>query len=133
MPRINAANRGIVLLLVLGMLLVVIALANVFLNIILNQSFFTHHQTTRIQAYYAAQAGINYAIERLRSGSYTIGTHCLPGPPCPCEVSFSSDDFLPRSIVNYRACITIRQPGPGCVPPGGSLACVSAKADYTPP
>lgn len=132
MPRINAANRGIVLLLVLGMLLVVIALANVFLNIILNQSFFTHHQTSRIQAYYAAQSGINYALERLRNGSWVAGINCPA--VSPCQHNFAYGDFLPDVIVGRSVSIVIiRQPGPGCVPPGGSLACVSAKADYTPP
>lgn len=62
-------QKGVVLLLVLGTLLVVIILANVVLSIVSSQSRLTHHQVSRIQAYYASQAAVNYALEKLRLGS----------------------------------------------------------------
>jgi len=62
-------KKGIALFMVLGTLLVVTTLAFVILNIILSHPRLTQHQVGRIQAYYAAQAGINYAIEKLRLGA----------------------------------------------------------------
>ena len=59
-------RRGFALYLVLAVLLVVVILANVILNLITSQSKLTHHQVKRIQAYYAAQAGVQYALENLR-------------------------------------------------------------------
>lgn len=55
---------------VLATLMIVIVLANVMLNIMSSQSRLTHHQVSRIQAYYAAQAGMNYALEMLRIGTW---------------------------------------------------------------
>ena len=69
-------KRGIVLFIVLGTLLVVVSLATVILSLILSHSRLTHHQTSRIQAYYAALAGMNYALERLRSGD----VNWIPSP-----------------------------------------------------
>src|SRR3989338_8459923 len=62
-------KRGVVLFIVLGTLLVVVSLATVILSLILSHARLTHHQTSRIHAYYAALAGMNYAIEKLRVGT----------------------------------------------------------------
>jgi len=62
-------NKGIVLFMVLGTILVIVILANVILGIITNQSRITHHQVSRIQAFYAAQAGVNYAREMIRTNN----------------------------------------------------------------
>lgn len=62
----SKGKKGIALFIVLGTLLIVIILANIILNFMLSQSRLTHHQVSRIQAQYAAQAGINYALEKLR-------------------------------------------------------------------
>lgn len=61
--------------------MVVATLSTVILRIILTQSRLTHHQVSRIQAQYAAKAGIVYALNKLRknddvnwpsTGEYTI-------------------------------------------------------------
>ena len=111
---------------VLGMLLIVVALAGVILNIIRSQARFTHHQASRIQAYYASQAGINYAIEMLRTGGWVINTHCLPPGGC-----LLTDPDFPAAVASVNI---IRPRGtPDCpntpVPPGG--ACISTTATYT--
>jgi Tfp pilus assembly protein PilX len=120
-------KKGVVLLIVLGTLLVVASLATVILSLILSHARLTHHQTSRIQAYYAAMAGVNYALEQLRTGSCTAGSPCTMPP-------FASDDFKPASIVGNSISITIISAGSaGCLSPpapaGG--ACVSATANYT--
>lgn len=76
MPKILSCKRGIVLFITLGMLLVVMALANVILSIISSQSRLTHHQASRIQAYYASQAAVNYTLEKLRTGD----ANWIPSP-----------------------------------------------------
>lgn len=67
-------NKGVVLFIVLSIILVVVALANVILVLIASQSRLTQHQVGRIQASYAAQAGMNYAIEMLRTGGWSPPT-----------------------------------------------------------
>ncbi|MDD5347746.1 MAG: hypothetical protein PHT59_03940 [Candidatus Omnitrophica bacterium] len=59
-------NRGVALYFVLAILLVVVILANIILSFITSQTRLSTHQVKRIQAYYAAQAGVNYALEQLR-------------------------------------------------------------------
>lgn len=76
MFKIRFNKKGVVLVIVLGTLLVVVSLATVILSIILSQARLTHHQTSRIQAYYATQAGMNYALEKLRLGD----VNWIPSP-----------------------------------------------------
>ena len=122
-------KKGVVLFIVLGMLLVVASLATVILSLILSHSRLTHHQTSRIQAYYASMAGINYGLEKLRTGSWTAGTYTM---------TFADGDFKPSILVNptNRVTITIRQPQSTnplnpCYNPPGNSACVSTTATYT--
>ncbi len=49
--------------------MVVVTLATVILRIISSQSRLTHHQVSRIQAQYAAKAGVVYALEQLRKNT----------------------------------------------------------------
>lgn len=64
----KAAEKGVVLLIVLGTVLVISVLTTALLAIIYNQSRLTHHQVSRIKAYYAAIGIMNYAQEQLRKG-----------------------------------------------------------------
>ncbi|MFH0827795.1 MAG: hypothetical protein V1919_01350 [Candidatus Omnitrophota bacterium] len=59
-------KKGVALFLVLAILFGVILMSGVVLNLITSQSKLTDHQVKRMQAYYAAQAGINYGFEQLR-------------------------------------------------------------------
>jgi len=63
-------SKGIALYMVLAVLLIVVIFGSIILNLIHNQSRLTHHQIKRIQAYYAAQAGITYALEAIRLNDY---------------------------------------------------------------
>ena len=64
MPDSN--RKGVLLFIVIGTIIIVATLSTVILRIILSQSRLTHHQVTRIQSQYAAKAGVNYALDKLR-------------------------------------------------------------------
>jgi len=61
-------KKGMVLLFVLATFLIVACLAAVIISIISMNARIVYHQTSRIQAYYAALAGMNVAIEKVRIG-----------------------------------------------------------------
>jgi len=84
----NINNKGIALYLVLAVLLIVIIFANIVLSVISSQSRLTHHKVRRIQAYYAAQGGINAALEGLKAND----TAWVPDP-----------DTLPRTVTICRS------------------------------
>jgi len=138
-----SGKKGMVLYMVLASILVALVLASSILNLILSQSRFSHHQTSRVQAYYAALAGANYAFERLRSGNQpscwpaspsTDTTHyiCKSVGSCtagPCDLN---DDSLPHSVsqVNITVCGTCAPPTCCGTGPSGTLK-ISSKATYT--
>jgi len=127
MPSKN--KKGVILIIVIGTIIVIATLSTVILRIILSQSRLTHHQISRIQSQYAAKAGINYALEKLRknddtnwpaTGEYTI-TMYRSGASAP---NFNEPD-LPSSI--DRVEITVYAPGTGT----SGTRKISAKAFYT--
>jgi len=129
-------KKGIALIIVIGLLFVVSSLTVVILSIILTNSRLTYHQTGRIQAYYAAMAGVNYGLEKLRIGSWVVGTkpaECSGSPAAyTCTTLFDDGDFNPPVLVNPTngVTITIKSAGADCPAPLGG-ACVSATADYS--
>lgn len=123
------AKKGIALVMVLGTLLVVVILAVIILNIILSHSRLTQHQVGRIQAYYAAMAGINYALEQLRTGNWPAGNYTW---------TFDAGDFRPSSIVTNSISITIMSAGqdpdgPGPAPSFPGIAPIIVTVVYTTP
>lgn len=136
----NYGKRGIVLFIVLGMLLIVVALAGVILNIVNSQARLTHHQASRIQAYYVAQAGMIYAAERLRTAAWTFSdtsNSCPVGTPC-----IVTDNQFPGSIgsfdgsANRQFRIVFCPAGTTCNnnpcnPPAGISFCIQATTVYT--
>lgn len=92
-------NKGVILFVVLFSLLIVVILTFAILEIIINQSRLTLNQLTRIQAYYATLAGMNLALENLRTGIWTAsGTYTL----CcgiGCNVNDCSIPWTVRMIV----------------------------------
>lgn|SRR3989338_9020587 len=128
-------KRGVALLMVLGTVLVVVILANVIIAIISSQSRLTHHQVSRIQAYYAAQAGMNYALEMLRRPNGWTQNSCPPNNPCSL-----SDSNFPPSIVNREVSIVFCPRGQTCtpltttcIPPAGINFCINITSTYTGP
>lgn len=136
MFKVRINKKGIVLFIVLGVVLITATLAAVVINLVLSHYRFTHHQFSRIQAYYASMAGINYAIEMLRIGPVAggwVSTDCPSPGGCPIP----NDSQLPPSIQQPILIILTPScaPGPGCncptppAPAGG--ACISARTVYT--
>lgn len=128
----NRLAKGVALFMVLGTIIIVITLASIILTIVSSQSRFTHHQVSRIQAYYAALAGVNYAIEKLRLGNdscwsttTTVSyqrTICRSGCTGVCNVN--EQDF-PLSVSQVD--ITVGPPGSGI----SGTRQISAMATYT--
>jgi Tfp pilus assembly protein PilX len=113
MLKSKSARRGVALFIVLGTILIVVILANVVLNIILSQSRLTHHQISRIRAYYAGLAGMNYALEQLRTGAWVYSSNYCIGNLAAGHCS----GFPPPRVVNdpempYEARINIDAPDP---------------------
>ena len=63
-------KKGAILFIVLAVILVVVILSGVILSIISSQSRLTHHQVSRIKAYYASRGVMNYALEMLRTNAW---------------------------------------------------------------
>ncbi|MBM3249842.1 MAG: hypothetical protein FJZ09_03220 [Candidatus Omnitrophica bacterium] len=126
----DRGEKGIALFLVLGTLLVVIILTNVILVLMSSQSRLTHHQVSRIQAYYASMAGVNYAYDQLRKQLINV-------PPSSATTVTLHDENFPGSIVNKDVTIVIATEGYNfpdgttCVPAGGSSHCIRSTATYT--
>mgnify|MGYP001608167276 CR=1 FL=1 len=106
MTKLRIRQKGVIMYLVLVSVLMTIVLAGIILNIITSNARFSHHQVSRVQAYYAAMAGVNYAVERLRSGSEAScwpatgiisRKICRTGGTC-ISVCDPIDDTLPPSI-----------------------------------
>lgn len=118
-------KKGIAILLVLLVILIIVLLANIILVLISSHYRFTQHQVTRIQAYYAGWAGVNYAMEKIRDGNYTVGVSCLPPGGC----SLTDLDF--PNTVTYVGIYIIPVGGVGCeFSPGGSQACLKVRTSY---
>jgi Tfp pilus assembly protein PilX len=120
------SHRGITLILILAIILAVVFLANIALVLIRSQFRLTHHQVSRIQAFYAAQAGTNYALEKLRTNDpdwTTPGTHRLCRG-CTAVGDINEPD-LPYSIQYVD--ITVGAPGSGI----GPTREITATARYT--
>ena len=97
-----AKQNGVALFMVLGTLLIVVILANIALTIISSQARLTHHQVSRIQAYYAGQAALNIAFEKLRKGEWATDTYTL------CKSGCSVND----TDIPYPVSIQINDPDP---------------------
>ena len=130
-------NKAMAMLLVLVTIAVVMLLANIVLSTVVSQSRLTHHQVSRIQAYYAAQAGINYALDKLRRQDDTINWPIPASDEAAytrricrnCVAPDIAELKLPLSINSVSVKVTPAGTA-NCNPPAGIPVCVSATADY---
>ena len=86
-------KKGIALFVVIGVIMLVTLAANTILNVILSQTRLARHETGRIQAFYAAKAGIYHAIDRL---SREDPPYC---PANSCQYPLV-DAAFPNSIIS---------------------------------
>jgi Tfp pilus assembly protein PilX len=135
MPNNN--RKGVILFIVLAVIILVVSLSTVILRIMLSQASLTHHQVSRIQAQYVARAGVIYAAEMLRTGSWTFSPVNSCPNSSPCVVS---DTNFPTSVVNQQARVifcpsgsTCQYSSSPCSPPTGSNFCINSTAVFTPP
>jgi len=137
MSKYLHSKKGVAIFMVLATIMIVVVLANVVLAIISNQSRITRHEVGRVQAYYAAQAGLVFALERLRNGSWTYsGTNSCPnGTPC----LITDNGFAPYVVGNQVAVIfcasgsscSVGTSIVSCNPPSGINFCVQSFVNYT--
>jgi len=136
MFEIQLNKKGVVFFTVLITLLIVVTLAGVVVRTILNNARLTNHQISRAQAYYAGMAGINYASQMIRAGSWVVGTNCTSG--CSIKTLFDSNDFKPPIfatstndiVVTINASQSTNSSAPCYNSPNGA-ACVSVSVNYT--
>jgi Tfp pilus assembly protein PilX len=140
------ASRGVALLVVIVTILVLVILANIIINYMLSQSRLTHHNVSRIQAYYASMAGVNLAYDKLRrnndaawprpaaAASYVrcierVANDCVAVAVTNCGTPLV-DPAFPISV----RCIVITVSGAGgdCNPPAGSTYCINSQTHYAP-
>lgn len=133
---IHKGNKGIVLFIVMMTLLIVVILANIILQLMANQSRLTHHQISRIQAYYAGFGAGNYAFDKIRRNDPDWPLPAL-GHSYPrklCRVAGSGCDIiepdLPVSISDVTITVSSRGVN-NCNPPGDTPYCITSTATYT--
>jgi len=131
MIELKKNNKGIALLIVLTTVLLVVILANIVLTVILSHSRLTRHQLNRTQAYYATQAGMNYALEQLRIGRAAGGWESQPNNNCPAPngCPLPPDPQLPASVQSVN--IILWPPGPGAPPTcNPDFTCIQIVTQY---
>ena len=123
----NRDKKGMILFIVIGIIMVVVILTTVILGAASNHARLTHHQVSRIQAQYAAKAGVIYALDKLRRNDDAAcvsagGWIMRKSGPAACVVI---EPALPNSISQVD--ITVGAPGLGV----SGTRKVSATANYT--
>jgi Tfp pilus assembly protein PilX len=132
----NCDKRGVLVFIVLGVIMVVVILSTVTLRIVASHSRLTHHQVSRIQAQYAAKAGVIYALDKLRrnddgvcwppSGPFPYTRIMRSSVPAACVVIEAA---LPTSVSQVD--ITVNDPTASDLP-GTQKVSATATFTYTP-
>jgi len=92
-----------VLVLVIGILVVIFALALLATMVMTQEARIAEHKIRRIRAFFAAQAGMVYAMEQLRNGNDPSGTPAFyigqnivgypPGTGLGVDIEYSPTDI----------------------------------------
>jgi hypothetical protein len=139
MFKIRHNKKGVMLFIVLGMLLIVAIMIGGILGFVSSSLRKTYHQVRRIKAYYAAQAGLNCAIYKIRqgewdtAGSYKICSRWKIGGATPepwPECNFTDYDLPFNVTISVSDADSASCPSPPA-PLGGF--CINATVDYTTP
>jgi len=123
-------SRGVALFITLAAVAIVVILANVVLNIMSSQNRLTHHQVSRVRAYYAAQAGMVYTLEMLKSGTWVASPSSIKYA-ChrSCIDAVTSSYTIPTDAdIPYNIQVTIYPRGTGGI---SGTTRVDVKTDYT--
>ena len=112
-------RKGIILLIVLGLVLVLSLLAWMAAQFMTQEAYQNEHKIRRIQAFFAAQAGVVHAIEKLRNNQYAS---------FPANETISLGDGTQR-YYPYEVIIDVGDVGTGL----SNTQLVTATVDYTAP
>ena len=112
-------RKGVILLIVLGLVLVLSLLAWITAQFMTQQAYQSEHKIRRIQAFFAAQAGAVHAIEKLRNNQY---------PSFPVTETIYFGDSTQR-YYPYQVTIDVGDIGTGL----NNTQLVTATVDYTAP
>ena len=84
-------KKGVVLVVVIGVMLVIFTLAVAALFLMTQESRIAEHKIKRTKAFFAAQAGMVYALEQLRNGNPIVSPHSVnstvPTPGYPINAN----------------------------------------------
>ena len=132
MPNCN--KNGVIFFVVISVVMIAALLAITVLRVVSNQARLTHHQLSRIQAQYAAKAGLILALDKLRQNDTNWGTGVLTKKICrsatPDNGCNLADVILDSDLPNTIQCVDITvEAAPGTGPSGTRK--VSAKTTYT--
>ncbi|MFH1281948.1 MAG: hypothetical protein ABIH91_04470 [Candidatus Omnitrophota bacterium] len=131
-------ERGVALFMVIGVILLVSILSAIILGIASSHSRLTHHQVSRIQAQYAAKAGVLYALDKLRLRLPADAACWPPAGPFPYVRQMKSsgagcdiiESGLPVSVSQVD--ITVYAPDSGVVPGTQKVSATAIYNTYTP-
>ena len=116
-------------MIVLGVVVAVAILSGSVLRFVRSHATFSDHKLRRMRGFYAAQAGMNYAFEMLRTGDWDFNNiYCINGPvdPVICDPASFNDPEI-----EYPVQIRIWPVGGGTTPIVGS-AQMEVKVRYEP-
>jgi Tfp pilus assembly protein PilX len=130
MTKACPGKKGVALFITLAAVAIVIILANIVINIMSNQGRLTHHQVSRIKAYYAAQAGMVYTLEMIKNGVWTVDpANTRYACHRSCIDSVSPTFTIPTDPdIPYNVQVTIYPLGTGGV---SGTTRIDVKTDYT--
>ena len=77
-------RKGVILVVIIGVMLVIFTLALAALFLMTQQSRIAEHKIKRTKAFFAAQAGMVYALEQLRKGDAIVSPHSV-SPATPTQ------------------------------------------------
>ena len=92
-------KKGLVLILVIGVMFVLTILAVAALSLMTTESRVAEHKIRRTSAYYAAQAGIVDGLERLRRNLVALPT---AGNPTTYSLGTAVNGYTPTIIILMR-------------------------------
>ena len=111
-------RKGAILVFVLLIILVVVMLANAALSIVNSQGRFTHHEVSRIRAFYACEGARNIAFERIRGGNTNSFSICPDA--AACAVAPVMPDQLIDPDIPFRVDVTVGAQGSAPAALGGA-------------
>lgn len=112
---LDRGRKGIALFIVVGIIMVVVVLTIVILRITASQGRLTHHQVSRIRAYYTDKAGLNLVFYKLRKGTWSapatgINYYCINAK---IDAAVTCLDTVIDATIPYNVQVAVYPPNTG--------------------